>query len=474
MEVHANRFPAAARKALADRQLQAALGSATDRLSSQRQEAFAEFPEGEGLRDRAREIKLRTLAQLDRHLEQLCDELEARGVRVHFAADAAQARERVVELVRARGGRVAVKSKSMTSEEIGLNAALEAAGIEAVETDLGEYIIQIAKDRPSHLIVPAIHKTRGEIADLFQARHGSPRRESHEELTRDAREQLRRRFLEADVGITGVNFAVASTGSLVLVENEGNIRLSTSLPGCHIAIMGLEKVIPDLESLSVFLRVLARSATGQKMSSYVSLLTGPRREAEADGPEELHLILLDNGRTRLLADPVLREALACIRCGACLNVCPVYRHAGGHAYGWVYPGPIGAIINPTLLGPERAAPLPFASTLCGACRESCPVRIEFPRLLLAQRANVRRALWRPRAAGASSWLEAVGVRVFTWVARSPRRYRWFGRTARWVGRSIVGRGRIRWLPGLSAWSRSRDFPVPARESFAERWARQRD
>ncbi len=462
MEVSANRFAANASRALGDAELQRALGSATDRLSQARHDAFADFPEGDALRDRAREIKKSTLDELDRHLDRLASSVEERGGVVHWARDAAEARKIVVALVVNRGARIAVKSKSMTTEEIGLNDALAAAGVEPVETDLGEYIIQIAGETPSHIIAPAIHKTKDQISDLFEEKHGTERREKREELTREARALLRAKFLEADVGISGANFAVAETGTIAIVENEGNARLCTTLPRCHIAVMGMEKVVPDMESLAVFLRILARSATGQKMSSYVSLLTGPRRAGEEDGPEEFHLLILDNGRSTILADSVLRESLYCIRCGACLNVCPVYRHAGGHAYGWVYPGPIGAVVTPSLVGHEAAAPLPFASSLCGACRDVCPVRIDLPRLLLAQRERVI-----DKVGGGVG--ERALLRSFGWLARSPARYRVLSRVAGWLSPLVSRHGKR--LPLLSAWAASRDFPTPAGESFRERWRR---
>ncbi len=465
MRVSANRFAEQADEALADEKLQSALASASQRMCEQRERAFAQFPPGEALRDRAQWIKRQTLAELDRHLERLSSRVEARGGVVHWAADARQACEIVLEIVRRRGGRRVVKGKSMTSEEIGLNDALTAAGIEAVETDLGEYIIQLADETPSHIIVPAIHKTVEDVAALFERKHGETRGADHEALTREARQRLRAKFLSADVGVTGVNFAVAETGSVAIVENEGNIRLSSSLPGCHIALMGMEKVIPDLSALSVFLRILARSATGQKMSSYVSLVTGPRRDDEEDGPEEFHLVILDNGRSRLLADPVLGEALGCIRCGACLNVCPVYRHAGGHAYGWVYPGPIGSVIDPSLLGHEQARPLPFASSLCGACRDVCPVRIDLPRLLRGQRDNV--------VAQRAAPLAALAARAYREMMSRPSLYRLAFRTVYWLSRPLVPLGLISWLPGLRGWTRYRDLPLPARESFRARWLRRR-
>ncbi len=467
MDPTGDRFSDRVRRTLGDSQLQNALGRAITRFDSHRRETFATFPEGEALRDLARDLKARTLADLDRYLLELSDSVEQAGGHVHWAADAAEARRIVVDLAASYDARRVVKSKSMTTEEVGLNPALEEAGVETVETDLGEYIIQLAGETPFHIIAPALHKTKEEVTELFTEKLGSPRLTRIEELTMEARRHLRDRFRRADLGISGVNFAVADTGTVVVVENEGNARLATSLPKVHIAVMGMEKVIPDLEALAVYLRILARSATGQKMSSYVSLITGPRRDGEEDGPEAFHLVVLDNGRSRLLADPELHESLACIRCGACLNVCPVYRYAGGHSYGWVYSGPIGAVITPTLIGREHAPELPFASSLCGACREVCPVRIDLPRMLLAQRRKIRAG---PTDKTGERWL----VRLFAATMASEARYRWAGRALYMFSR-LFGSTDGWWRPPallspfLRGWTRLRDLPAPAGESFRRRW-----
>ena len=472
MKLSTDRFSANVREALSNQKLQNALSKATFQIMESRDDAFAKYPEGDSLRDLAREIKERTLAGLDQYLTELAEAVRGNGGTVHWAGDAKEAREIIMGLAHQYGARMVVKSKSMTTEEIALNEALEDAGVEPVETDLGEYIIQLAGEAPSHIIAPAIHKSREDVTELFVDKLGSPRLSRHEELAREARRHLREKFRHAEMGITGVNFAVAETGTIAIVENEGNARLSTSLPRVHVAVMGMEKVIPDLAALAIFLKILARSATGQKMSSYVSLITGPRREGEEDGPEAFHLIVLDNGRSRLWADPHLRESLYCIRCGACLNVCPVYRHAGGHAYGWVYSGPIGAVITPSLVGHHRASELPFASTLCGACREVCPVRIDIPRLLLEQRKKVVSgegpvppvSPYVPRRP-----MERLLVRLFVYVMSSERRYRLATRLAYWLSRPFVVNAVMRRPPGLSAWARFRDFPAPARKTFRQRF-----
>ncbi len=476
MEVTSDRFSDNVRRTLDDGQLQDALGRAAVRFHTGRTLAFEGYPEGEALRDLARDLKAHTLGRLDHYLRQLAESVEKAGGKIHWAADAAEARQIITGLAEEYGARRVVKSKSMTTEEIGLNEALEEAGVETVETDLGEYIIQLAGETPFHIIAPALHKTKEEVTELFTEKLGSPRLGEIEELTQEARRHLRDRFRQADLGISGVNFAVAETGTVVVVENEGNARLTTSLPKVHVAVMGMEKVIPDLEALAVLLKVLARSATGQKMSSYVSAITGPRREGEEDGPEAFHLVVLDNGRSRLLADPELRESLACIRCGACLNVCPVYRYAGGHSYGWVYSGPIGAVITPTLVGREQAAQLPFASSLCGACRDVCPVRIDLPRMLLAQRSKI--AAESPEKRG-----ERFAVRLYATAMASAVRYRWAGRALRLLSRLFGARNGRRaegapskwWRPPfMQGWTRTRDFPAPAAESFRERWQKRQE
>lgn len=357
----------------------------------------------------------------------------------------------------------------MMTEEIGLNQALERAGITPVETDLGEYIIQLAHEPPSHIIAPAIHKSKRQIAELFAEKLGIPPTDDIQELTAAARQTLREKFFGAGMGITGVNFAVAETGTIVLVENEGNIRFSTSLPPIHVAIMGIEKVIPRFADLAVFMRLLPRSATGQKMSAYVSFITGPRRHNEPDGPDALHVVIVDNGRSAMLGDPELRRALYCIHCGACLNVCPVYRKIGGHAYGWVYSGPIGAIVTPQLLGLDRAGQLPFASTLCGACRDVCPVRIDFPKLLLALRHHAHRH--RSRRRGLDSWRERLAMALWAFTMKSERRYRLAAALARRLQRRLVSNGLIRKAPfyPFSEWTKYRDLPALAPRSFRAQW-----
>jgi len=456
-------FRERAGRALADRFLQEALTIATTKFITLRREAFAELPEGEALRDQARAIKEATLQRLDHWLALLVDTVEGRGGHVHYATSAEEARRIVLDIAKRTGARMAVKSKSMATEEIHLNEALEAAGVTPVETDLGEYIIQLAHERPSHIIAPAIHKTKGQVAELFARELKRETVPDPEVLTRIARVELREKFLQADLGISGANFAVAETGTVVLVTNEGNGRMVTSLPRVHVAVMGVEKVIPSMTDLAVFLAILAKSATGQKLSVYTSLVNGPRRGGELEGPEEFHLVLLDNGRVRQIAGP-LRESLNCLRCGACLNVCPVYRQIGGHAYGYTYPGPIGILLTAMLNGTESVKDLAHASSLCGACADACPVRIDIPRMLIELRKEVAEQRIAP-------WPERVVFRAFAWLLACPALYRWSARLGRLLQAPLARGGRIRRVPlFFGEWTRSRDLPAIAPRTFHERWA----
>ena len=447
-------FRAAAAAKVADPHAQQALDEATGRLYGHRVAAWDELEDVEALRERAREIRTRTMADLPAHVDAFARAVEARGGRVHRAADAAEAREAVVGVCRAAGARRAAKSKSMATEEIGLNPALEEAGIEVVETDLGEYILQLGGEHPVHIVAPAIEKTAAEVAELFSRVEGAPVSSDLAELTATARRRLRDVFLTADVGITGANFGVAETGTICLVSNEGNARLVSSLPRVHVAVMGLERVVPTLDEVAVLLQLLARSATGQKLTSYTTLVTGPRRAGETDGPEELHVVLVDNGRTGILDGPY-REMLNCIRCGACINVCPVYRKAGGAAYGPVLSGPMGAVYGPLLAGLEQAPDLPHASSLCGACTAACPVKIPLHELLLDLRRD-----------GVSARIAPLGERLaFTlWsLAWSrPATYRLSARLAR-LGAPLGGLAG----PGR-AWARGRALPRLARRHFRDR------
>jgi L-lactate dehydrogenase complex protein LldF len=455
-------FGERAAAALHDRPLQEALTIATTKFIALRREAFAAFPEGEALRDRARAIKEAVLQRLDQYLEQLIDRIESRGGQVHCATTTDEARAIVVDIARRAGARTVVKSKSMATEEIDLNDALIAAGITPVETDLGEYIIQLAGERPSHIIAPAIHKTKGQVAELFTRELGRPVPADPEELTRVARAELRERFLQAEMGVTGANFAVADTGTIVLVTNEGNGRMVTSLPRVHVAVMGAEKVVPSMSDLVVFLAILAKSATGQKLSAYTTLVQGPRPAGELEGPEEFHLVLLDNGRIGQIDGP-LRESLACLRCGACLNVCPVYRQIGGHAYGHTYPGPIGILLTAMQHGTASVRDLAHASSLCGACADACPVRIDIPRMLIDLRREVGERRIAPRG-------ERLALRGLAAVLASPALYRLAAPLGRALQRPFVRGRTIRRLPGLlGRWTQARDLPTIAPRTFAERW-----
>ncbi|HEY4310084.1 MAG TPA: LutB/LldF family L-lactate oxidation iron-sulfur protein [Pirellulales bacterium] len=459
-------FLAASQAALTDESLQSSLSLLGSTLGHRNSEAFAAFPASAQLREKARAIKDATLAELDKHLETLEASVKSRGGQVHFAADGADACQIILNILTKANVRRVVKSKSMTSEEIHLNPALEAAGIEPVETDFGEYIIQVAGQRPSHIVAPAIHLRASHVADILSPVAGERLPPDATELAAFARKRLREAFATADVGITGANFVVAETGTVVLLENEGNIRLSTGMPRVHVAVVGIEKVIPRMADLPVFLKILARGATGQKMSVYTSLITGARRPGELDGPEEFHLVLLDNGRTKILGGP-LRESLFCIRCGACLNACPIFRNIGGHAYGGIYSGPIGAVLTPLYDGLAANHHLPHASSLCGACQAACPVKIAIPEMLIKLREQLH------HEPGESGRIEALAYRVWARMMRSPTLYR----LGTWLATRTAGRiWTSRWMSklpgGLNGWTVSRDFPAPAAERFRDWWERE--
>ncbi len=470
-----------ARAALADTQLRGALRNATTLFGTRRRAAARSLKNWEELRAQARAIKEETLLHLDRYLEQFVANAEKCGAKIHWARDGAEANRIICQLVLERNARLVVKSKSMTTEEIHLNAGLQSAGIDVVETDLGEYIIQLAGEVPSHIIVPAIHKTRGQIAKLFSEKLGTQHTDGVADLTATARRVLRQRFAEAEVGISGVNFAIAETGTILILENEGNVRLTSSLPKTHIAVMGIEKLLPRFADLDVFLKLLPRSGTGQHLTTYQSLITGVKRNRTDEGPEELHIVMLDNGRSRMLAHPVTRQSLACIRCGACLNACPVYQQIGGHAYGSIYPGPIGAVITPQLIGLGKAGQLPFASSLCGACREVCPVKIDIPELLLHLRAEIAEAL--PSSHSADGLRpkqhrgERLVFRLWSGVMTRPKLYGWATRLGRLMQGLVVRRKRIGKLSGaiahlappLGAWTDARDLRPIEAHNFRELW-----
>ncbi len=453
-------FPAAAREALADRQLRANLQNATGAIRDKRARVVAELPDWEELRRAGRAIKAGVLARLDEYLIQFEEAVTAAGGQVHWAGDAAEANRIVLEVARSHGVTELVKVKSLTTDEIGLNDALAAGGVQAIETDLAELILQLDGDWSSHILVPAIHRNRSEIRDIFRRTIADGTiSDEPRELAEAARAYLREQFLQARMAVSGANFGVAETGTVCIVESEGNGRMCTTLPPVLVTILGIEKLVPTFADLEVFLQLLPRSSTGERMNPYTSLWTGT---TPGDGPQELHVVLLDAGRTRVLADEVGRQALHCIRCSACLNVCPVYSRTGGHAYGSVYPGPIGAILTPQLVGIERAPSLPFASSLCGACYEVCPVLIDIPSVLLHLRAKAVRA--------ASGREERLLLRAIGWVFAGSRRFELAQRLGRLLQRPLLRSGAIGRLPGpLAGWTRTRDLRPLAGESFREWW-----
>ena len=466
----APQFKQNARHALVDAQLQRALGNTGRGFIDARRQAAEKLPEFDGLRDQARDIKDHTLEHLDLYLEAYEARVKAQGGQLHYAVTAQEACAIVLEICRKAGAGTVTKGKSMVSEEIGLNEFLEAYGITPVETDLGEYIIQLRHEGPSHIIAPAIHVNKEQVEADFRRVHThlAPGRNLDEPATllAEARGVLRRRFLSADVGITGANFLVAETGSSTIVTNEGNGDLTQTLPKIHIVLATIEKLVPTLEDVSQLLRVLARSATGQEMSVYTTFSSGPRRPGDPDGPAEYHVVIVDNGRSAMLGG-AFQDMLRCIRCGACMNHCPVYQAIGGHAYGWVYPGPMGSVLTPALAGIEGAHDLPNASMLCGRCEEVCPVRIPLPRMLRE---------WREREFERHLSPAAVrgGLGVWGFFVRRPQLYQIATEiAARALALAGSARGRFRWLPFAGGWTRHRDFPAPQASTFQARWRRRR-
>jgi L-lactate dehydrogenase complex protein LldF len=460
MKNQADQFIQRAAVAVSDTQVRAAVAQGTHTAFCKRQIAMGETsPEhGEVMRQQAAAIKRHALNHLADLLEMAEAKMQANGIRVLWAADAAEARSQVLEIAHQHDVHKIVKSKSMVTEEIALNDALEAAGIETIETDLGEYILQLNQEPPSHIVTPVIHKSKESIRKIFETRIQMPPTDDAEEMARYARVQLRAAFLSADMGISGGNFIIAETGTVCLVTNEGNGRMVTSMPRVHAAVVGIEKIVATLEDYATLTQVLPRSATGQKMSVYTHMINGPRRMEDGDGPEHVYVILVDNGRSNIYASGYT-EALACIRCGACLNACPVYEVVGGHSYGWVYPGPIGAVVTPLLTGVENATPLPYASSLCGSCKQVCPVDIDIPRMLL----DLRRDLVE---AGQTEKIWSLGMQAWSFGTRSPLLFRLAGAAAGLASRVFPDAR----LPGpLAGWSKYRKNPSFAKKPFRALW-----
>jgi L-lactate dehydrogenase complex protein LldF len=420
----------------------------------------ARYHDWQEARQTAGEIKWDAINHLDRYLAEFAENFEARGGKVHWASNGDQAREIILCILREKKARAIVKSKVMTGEEIHLNEALEKAGYAVVESDLGEYIVQLRHEPPYHFVFPAMHLTRGEISELFQRELGSAPTDSPEELTMIARRVMRDKYITADVGISGANFAIAETGMISITENEGNARLTCALPKVHIALMGIEKLLPRLEDLALFLPMLGTAGAGQMMTCYNSLYGGPRQPGESDGPEEFHVVLLDNHRTRLLADAEQRDALHCIRCGACLNVCPIYKNVGGHAYGTTYQGPIGSVITPHLRGLQKWKHLSSASSLCGACTEACPVKINLHHHLLQNRRNAM--------AQRPVWWEKLGFKAFAFVMNRPGLYELAMKLGR-IGQRFHSLVKGTRLDPLLSWTASRELPALASQTFREYW-----
>ena len=471
MEVLSHNFKKASRAALLDTKLQVALGRVEGGFVDTRQKAVDDLKNFESFREYGEKVKNHTLEHLDYYLERFERNVEKAGGQVHWAQNGEQANQIILDICEKANARKITKGKSMVSEEAATNSALERNGYEVLETDLGEYIIQLANETPSHIIAPAIHKSKAGVTELFHQHHAKLGFDSrvtvHEEIVDQARQVLRGHFCSADVGITGGNFLVAETGSVAIVTNEGNGDLTATLPRVHIVTASIEKVIPDLTALGGFLRLLGRSATGQTMSVYTTLFNGPRRKNDLDGPDEFHVVLLDNGRSEIL-NGSFRDILRCIRCGACLNHCPVYTRIGGHAYGWVYPGPMGSVLTPILAGQKNAPDLPHACTLNGRCQTVCPVKIPLPDLIRTHRAQLNQMK-------ADSAIGRAGFSLWYRLARNPRRYVMVTRIVALILNTMdrlkpgKTRGQFRWLPLLRPWTASRDFPAPGKSTFQHMW-----
>jgi L-lactate dehydrogenase complex protein LldF len=462
MQVQSMHFKQRAGQKLADQRLQENLKKLSTKFVTGRASAITELDDFEGTRDAAIERRMRAIDNLDVWLEAFESEATRRGAIVLYAESAEDASCLVVDIARKHDVKKAIKAKSMVSEEMALNHALEAAGVQTVETDLGEYILQInGNEAPSHIIAPVVHKDKEEIAALFARVHQRPPLSEISALTCEAREVLRPHFLSADMGITGGNFIIAETGSVAIVTNEGNEGMCTTMPGkVHVVVTGIEKVLPTLEDLATVMRLLPRSATGQSISNYFSLLTGPKGPGEHDGPEHMYFILVDGGRTGLIGSE-FQDMLRCIRCGACMNHCPVYQKIGGHSYGWVYPGPMGSVLTPAYAGIENALDLPQASTLCGECHVVCPVKIPLPDLLRKLREKQFTGRMRP-------WFEYLGFYVWAYFAKRPRLYRWAaGKAVRFLKKINGSSAMIGSLPFLGGWTSTRDLPKPSGETFIE-------
>jgi len=468
VEPQSHLFKEKAKEALNDANLGRALGNMKAGFQTKRLKTIAKLPEFQDLRDQGRDIKNHTLENLDFYLTQFESRVTENGGQVHWARTAAEAREAVLKICQSVDAKTVTKGKSMIAEEIGLNDHLIEAGLVPIETDLGEYIIQLRHELPSHIIAPAIHLNKEDVAETFRENHTeldpNRRLEQVQDFTDEARAILRQKFQMADVGITGANFMIAETGSTVIVTNEGNGDLTQTLPKVHIVVASIEKTIPTLEDASTVLRLLARSATGQEYSSYTTYSTGPRRPGDLDGPEQYHVVILDNGRSALLGTEA-QDVLRCIRCGACMNHCPVYGSIGGHAYGWVVPGPIGAALDPALIGIEEAHDLPNASTFCGKCAEVCPMKIPLPKIMHHWRVKEHDAKLSPPRF-------RQGLAAWAWFAKRPRLYRFGANMAMSVlGRLGAKRGRFAKLPMAGGWTAFRDMPAPEKSTFQQQWSK---